>query len=126
MYVYIMLSTLYYALYITINFFQQPNCAKINRAARETNDTTEFGEETISYTDGENGVSASIREDSGWSAASPPLVVAQGGVANGCGEGGALELEMMVGGKDLLTADTLVHADHRSTMCKWLFLNYPS
>ncbi|KAG7306399.1 hypothetical protein JYU34_009029, partial [Plutella xylostella] len=93
-----------------------PNCAKMNRAARETNDTNESNEETISYTDGENGVSASIREDSGWSAASPPLVVAQGGVANGCGEGGALELEMMVGGKDLLTADTLVHADHRSTM----------
>lgn len=81
------------------------------RNAREANDT--------SYEWTEDGVTAAVQEDEGWDKRQGGGVVAQGGPA-GCGGAGAggrvpLELEVVVGSRDVLSADTLVRADHRAT-----------
>ncbi|XP_052756099.1 uncharacterized protein LOC113512589 [Galleria mellonella] len=82
------------------------NCGTPNRTAREVNDTNEADE-----------VMAAVRE-AGW-AGGRSGVVAQGGAA-GCGsptDGHVpLELEMVVGARDILSADTLVRADHRAAL----------
>ncbi|XP_049867797.1 uncharacterized protein LOC126368004 [Pectinophora gossypiella] len=84
----------------------QMNCrsAQQIRSARQTNDTYDYTED---------GIPAAVQEDNYEGRAG---VVAQGGAA-GCGGGGAgrvpLELEMVVGSRDILSADTLVRADHR-------------
>ncbi|XP_059046393.1 uncharacterized protein LOC131841983 [Achroia grisella] len=80
------------------------NCGTASRTAREANETNEVYE-----------VMAAVRE-SGW-AGGRNGVVAQGGAA-GCGSSNdghvPLELEMVVGARDILSADTLVRADHRA------------
>lgn len=77
------------------------------RTARQTNDTL--------YNWSEDSVTAAVQEDGAWDQPQGAGVVAQGGKA-GCGGGNGrvpLELEMVVGSRDVLSADTLVHADHR-------------
>ncbi|KAM3964143.1 uncharacterized protein ACR2FA_001623 [Aphomia sociella] len=82
------------------------NCGLPNRTTREANDTY-----------GADEVMAAVRE-AGWSGGRNG-VVAQGG-ATGCGpptDGHVpLELEMVVGARDILSADTLVRADHRAAL----------
>ncbi|GBP31621.1 hypothetical protein EVAR_84066_1 [Eumeta japonica] len=72
------------------------------RSARETNQTQEQSEESVE---------ATVREAAG--------VVAQGG-APACPPAARdsvpLELELVVGARDLLTADTLLRADHRNSL----------
>lgn len=53
-----------------------------------------------------------------------PQVVAQGGRAECAGGDGRvpLELEMVVGSRDILSADTLVRADHRSALRMYIFI----
>ncbi|XP_026315796.1 uncharacterized protein LOC113227134 [Hyposmocoma kahamanoa] len=77
------------------------------RTARETNDTL--------YNWNEDAVTAVVQEDEAWDQPQGAGVVAQGGTA-GCGGGKGrvpLELEMVVGSRDIISADTLVRADHR-------------
>ncbi|KAJ8730897.1 hypothetical protein PYW08_002310 [Mythimna loreyi] len=79
---------------------------KQNRSTRQTNATLyQWGEE----------VPAAVRADTPRASG----VVAQGGAAP-CAPAGddamALELDLLVDSKDILSVDTLVRADHRSTM----------
>lgn len=72
----------------------------------------------------EDGVRAAVQEE-GWEARQGG-VVAQGGPA-GCGGGAGrvpLELEVVVGSRDVLSADTLVRADHRATGMATYVLHY--
>ncbi|OWR48299.1 hypothetical protein KGM_208550 [Danaus plexippus plexippus] len=99
--------------------FCQDKCAPINcemldrlRDARGANET---------YTT-DSEVAASVKEETSW----PTGVVAQGGPVMCIGEGQGevlgmekrvpLELELVVGARDVLSADTLVRADHRSSL----------
>ncbi|CAG9785537.1 unnamed protein product [Diatraea saccharalis] len=98
--------------------FCEGKCAQINcathqsmRTARDTNDT--------SYQLDDNGIEATVREES-WQYnrlnSAPSGVVAQGG-APLCGASDGqvpLEVEMVVGSGDVLSADTLIHADHQA------------
>lgn len=89
----------------------QRDCGVKGRSTREANETSD-AEAGEMYNEEET---ARVHEESSWVA--PPRVVAQsgGGGAGGAGGGGTapLELELFVGAGDLLTADTLVRADHR-------------
>lgn len=81
------------------------------RAARQTNDTYYQLEE----------IPASVQPRGG-------NVVAQGG-ATDCGgrtdgDSVSLLLEMLVDSKDILSADTMIRADHRSTIRKYLYFCY--
>lgn len=56
-------------------------------------------------------------------------MVAQGG-ATDCGgrtdgDSVSLLLEMLVDSKDILSADTMIRADHRSTIRKYTFITMP-
>ncbi|XP_045768569.1 uncharacterized protein LOC123869632 [Maniola jurtina] len=75
------------------------------RNARNTNDTYDIPNARIAET---------FNYDVAWA----PQVVAQGGRAECAGGAGRvpLELEMVVGSRDILSADTLVRADHRSAL----------
>lgn len=78
-----------------------------SRTVRGTNDTV--------YSWSEEPVTAVVQEDEAWDQPQGAGVVAQGGTS-GCGGGNGrvpLELEMVVGSRDIISADTLVHADHR-------------
>ncbi|XP_028162263.1 uncharacterized protein LOC114354192 isoform X2 [Ostrinia furnacalis] len=108
--------------------FCEHKCAAVNcathqaRSARETNDTS-------SYQLDDNAVAAAVREES-WQnnriapsgssgyPGGPSGVVAQGGAALcGAAEGQVpLEVEMVVGSGDVLSADTLVRADHHANI----------
>lgn len=108
-------------MYLFLNI--QVECrAKQNRSARQTNETY--------YQWGES-VPAGVRQES-----APPAEGAAGGARGGgvVAQGGAalcapaaedalaLELLMMVDSKDIMSADTLVRADHRSTLRNSVFL----
>ncbi|XP_075974474.1 uncharacterized protein LOC142975500 isoform X2 [Anticarsia gemmatalis] len=81
---------------------------KQNRTTRQTNDTFyQWGDE----------VPAAVRQDAMTSRRGG--VVAQGGAppcTPSAGDAMSLELEMLVDSRDILSADTLVRADHRSTL----------
>ncbi|XP_026733279.1 uncharacterized protein LOC113497773 isoform X1 [Trichoplusia ni] len=92
--------------------------SKQNRNTRQTNATYyQLGE-------WDEPVPAAVRQQPGSGPAIPSVgarrgVVAQGG-ASPCtpteDDALAMELEMLVDSKDILSTDTLVHADHRSTL----------
>ncbi|XP_037298105.1 uncharacterized protein LOC115445400 isoform X2 [Manduca sexta] len=96
------------------NKCKQVNCGNRNRdrVARETNDTSYFLDNNI------DSIPAAVTPDASFDRAQNSGVVAQGG-ARGCAvatdEAVALELEMVVDSKDIMSADTLVRADHRAT-----------
>ena len=85
---------------------------KPSRSARQTNATLyEWGD----------AVPAAVRADD----ARRPGVVAQGGAAPcvpATDDAMALELDLLVDSKDILSVDTLVRADHRSTLRKYFLL----
>ncbi|KAL0880812.1 hypothetical protein ABMA27_001998 [Loxostege sticticalis] len=99
--------------------FCEKKCAPVNcathqaRSARETNDTYQLDD---------NSIAADVREESWYTservAGAPSGVVAQGGAAPcGAGDGQVpLEVEMVVGSGDVLSADTLVRADHHANI----------
>ncbi|CAH0407020.1 unnamed protein product [Chilo suppressalis] len=99
--------------------FCEGQCAPVNcvnhqgRSARDTNDT--------SYQLDSNGIEATVKEES-WHDSRlgnvPNGVVAQGGAALcGASDGQVpLEVEMVVGSGDVLSADTLIHADHQANI----------
>ncbi|XP_023935348.2 uncharacterized protein LOC112043915 [Bicyclus anynana] len=77
------------------------------RNARNVNDTYSYDVPNAKITE-------TVNYDVAWA----PQVVAQGGRADCSGGEGRvpLELEMVVGSRDILSADTLVRADHRSAL----------
>ncbi|CAH0714234.1 unnamed protein product, partial [Brenthis ino] len=89
-------------------------CGKMKqlRNIRNTNETYET-------TDSE--FAAAVKQEVRWA----PQVVAQGGRAQCAGGAGRvpLELEMVVGSRDILSADTLVRADHRSALPEDVHVN---
>ncbi|XP_045533300.1 uncharacterized protein LOC123720644 [Pieris brassicae] len=82
------------------------NCGKLQqyRSSRHINSSYEYDDSVVA---------AAITQEKAWA----PNVVAQGGTVMCPGGDGRmpLELEMVVGSKNILSTDTLVRADHRSS-----------
>jgi osmotically-inducible protein OsmY len=106
-----------YLMYHCVHFNSKINCATHQaRNTRGTNDTA--------YQLDDNTIEAAVREES-WlenrlTNGAPSGVVAQGGTSLcGAGDGQVpLEVEMVVGSGDVLSADTLIRADHRANIRK--------
>ncbi|XP_045495087.1 uncharacterized protein LOC123693872 [Colias croceus] len=91
--------------------FCENKCAPVNcgiRSSRQTNST---------FDQTDSAFAATVRQETAWN----PNLVAQGGSSALCAGGAGrvpLELEMVVGARDILSADTLVRADHRSSLAE--------
>ncbi|XP_022814387.1 uncharacterized protein LOC111348119 [Spodoptera litura] len=100
------------------------NSDKQSRNIRQTNDTLyQWGDEVPAEVQpeelegGENG--AGTRRAPAGTRSAPARVVARGAAAGCAPSGGdslAMTLELLVDSKDILSADTLVRADHRATL----------
>ncbi|VVC98375.1 unnamed protein product [Leptidea sinapis] len=92
-------------------------CAQVNCGEKQARNNRQANN-TYDWVDAES--TAAVTQEKAWD----PYVVAQGGPML-CSEGAAnyvgggkipLELELLVGARDILSADTLVRADHRSSL----------